>query len=257
MKKLLLPVLFLTLCSVWTVAQTTVTFAVDMNNVETTELGVHLAGNVQSQIGDGSVGDWTPGGTPMVDNNEDGIYELTVTIPAGEYQYKFINGNDWGGDEGQDPADAGSFPSGLADCGVNNGVNDGHNRSLMVGDEEMVVAVTFNSCTEIADFVSEVVASGLGDLSQIKETMKAAPNPFVDRTTITYATIDGELSSLKVYDLVGQLVKVLVNEVKVGGEHSISWDGTSDNGARLPTGQYFYVLETQNEAIAKRIMLVR
>jgi hypothetical protein len=53
--------------------------------------GIHVAGDFQG---------WNPGATEMLDADNDGIYEVTVSVPANSsIQYKFINGNAWGTDE--------------------------------------------------------------------------------------------------------------------------------------------------------------
>ena len=53
--------------------------------------GIHVAGNFQG---------WIPSATEMLDTDNDGIYEVTVSVPANSsIEYKFINGNAWGADE--------------------------------------------------------------------------------------------------------------------------------------------------------------
>lgn len=82
-------------------AQVSVTFQVDMNDQDVSENGVHVAGSWQFAVGDvPNEGDWDPGASAMTDDDLDGIYSLTVDIPAGQYEYKFVNGNAWGDDEG-------------------------------------------------------------------------------------------------------------------------------------------------------------
>ena len=72
-----------------------VTFRVDMNQQPTVNAnGVHVAGNFQAAAGYAS--DWNPSITQLTDADMDGVYEITVQIPAGSYQYKYINGNAWG-----------------------------------------------------------------------------------------------------------------------------------------------------------------
>ena len=72
-------------------AQTTVTLTVDMTNEMVSMDGVHVAGNFQG---------WDPAATPMTDNG-DGTWSYTFTSDtAASYQYKFVNGNAWGTDEG-------------------------------------------------------------------------------------------------------------------------------------------------------------
>ncbi len=80
-------------------AQVSVTFQVDMNGETVSPNGVHVAGNWQDEAG--FPGEWDPNTTSrgMTDDNADGIYELTVDVPPGDYEYKFINDNAWGADE--------------------------------------------------------------------------------------------------------------------------------------------------------------
>jgi hypothetical protein len=97
MKKiyLLLPLAMLTTLAM---GQIDYTFMVDMNGETVSADGVHVAGNFQEASGE--AGDWDPATSAMSDDDMDGIYELTVSIPAGGYEYKFINGNSWDGAEG-------------------------------------------------------------------------------------------------------------------------------------------------------------
>ena len=106
-------------------AQTTVTLTVDMSNETVSPDGVHIAGSFQG---------WDPAATPMVDNG-DGTWSHTfMSDTAATYQYKFINGSDWGVDEQ-------SIPS---DCAFEG------NRQIevegMMG--EVAMSVCFNSCNE-------------------------------------------------------------------------------------------------------------
>lgn len=80
-----------------TMAQVDVTFLVNMNNETVSGNGVHVAGNWQAAAGYDA--DWDPGSAELTDDDLDGIYELTVSVPAGDYEYKFVNDNDWPGVE--------------------------------------------------------------------------------------------------------------------------------------------------------------
>lgn len=80
-------------------AQVQVTFQVDMNKQTVSSNGVHVAGSFQAAAGHTS--DWDPAGTELTDGDGDGVYTVTVNLPADStYQYKFVNGNAWGSDEG-------------------------------------------------------------------------------------------------------------------------------------------------------------
>jgi len=92
---LLLPLAMLTTLAI---GQIDFTFEVDMNGETVSANGVHVAGNFQ--LAAGEAGDWDPGTSELLDGDADGIYTLTVNIPAGGYEYKYLNGNTWDDSEG-------------------------------------------------------------------------------------------------------------------------------------------------------------
>ncbi|GIS04551.1 MAG: hypothetical protein CM15mP107_1710 [Bacteroidota bacterium] len=65
-----------------------VNFMVDMSNETVSQNGVHLAGSFQG---------WDPSSTEMLDDDGDGVYEVSLDLNIGTYQYKFVNGSDWSG----------------------------------------------------------------------------------------------------------------------------------------------------------------
>jgi alpha-amylase len=107
-----------------------VTFRVDMSAEVVPAAGVHIAGNFQSPAGLGD--NWNPSSTLMTDANGDKVYEITVSLPPGTYEYKFINGNAWGMDENP--------PS---ECSV----GGDNNREVTIGDSDVVLPILpFNGC---------------------------------------------------------------------------------------------------------------
>ncbi|MFT4682579.1 MAG: hypothetical protein ACJAU0_001261 [Flavobacteriales bacterium] len=110
------------------VAPTEITLRVDMSLQIVSPNGVHVAGDFQG---------WDADGTPMSDDDADGIYEVTVAVALGSYEYKFINGNDW---EGLDN-DNESVP---ADCNTNG------NRLLVV-EAAQTITYCYNQCSEACE----------------------------------------------------------------------------------------------------------
>jgi hypothetical protein len=78
------------------------------------------------------------------------------------------------------------------------------------------------------------------------------PNPFNASTTIEYVTKTPGKVGLAVYNLVGEKVEVLVNEVMPPGEHTITWDA-----GNVASGLYYYRLSTAEGAVAKRALLLK
>lgn len=72
-----------------------VTFRVDMQEQTVPAEGVHLAGSFQAPLPT-----WDPAGIALTEPFLGSIWEITLTLSAGEIiEYKFINGNAWGQDE--------------------------------------------------------------------------------------------------------------------------------------------------------------
>lgn len=96
-----------------------ITFRVNMSNEMVSTDGVHIAGSFQG---------WDPTSTNVPALGY-GVYEITIALANGDYEYKFINGNQWGLDES------------VGDCG------NGGNRVLTVAGADLTTsAACFNSC---------------------------------------------------------------------------------------------------------------
>lgn len=241
MKKTILSFIFLLAISFYGIAQTAITFVVDMRAETVSPDGVHITGSFQG---------WDPASAAheLTDDDGNGIYNLTLDIEPGDHLYKLVNGTVLGKDGGENE---GYGPDGgLEDCGQYDGF-DGYNRQLAVDTgEDKTVNLIYNSCTPL-DLTS---TDKLEDLDR-KMDISAKPNPFNSFTTITFTSYDDEEVTIAIYNLIGQQVATLVQERVISGTYSIQWDGTADNGASLPNGQYFYVLESAKQSIAKRIMI--
>ncbi len=82
----------------------------------------------------------------------------------------------------------------------------------------------------------------------------AFPNPFHPRTSIRYSIRESVPVSLEVYNLKGQLVRVLVEEVTETGYHAAVWDGRDDEGRPASSG--IYLCRMQAGAYSRNIRLV-
>ncbi len=78
------------------------------------------------------------------------------------------------------------------------------------------------------------------------------PNPFNPNTTINYQIRELSFVTLKVFDVLGNEVATLVNEVKPIGTYEITW--TAEN---LPSGIYFYRLQAGSFVETKKMVLLR
>ena len=83
------------------------------------------------------------------------------------------------------------------------------------------------------------------------------PNPFNPVTTIPYVIAEAGLVTLNVYNLQGQLVRTLVQDVAQPGEHHAVWDGRDFAGRQAASGVYVYRLTAPEGALTRRMLLVR
>lgn len=84
------------------------------------------------------------------------------------------------------------------------------------------------------------------------------PNPFRETTTIQFTLDTPRTVSLRIYNMLGQEVATLLTETwKEPGVHQILWEGVNHAGSRLPSGAYFYILDTGDRRETKNMLLVR
>jgi len=83
------------------------------------------------------------------------------------------------------------------------------------------------------------------------------PNPFNPTTLIEFALPQESHTQLVVYNLLGQTIKTIIDEVKAPGAYSITWDGSDNSGNPQPSGTYFYNLTTSNNSQTRRMTLIR
>lgn len=78
------------------------------------------------------------------------------------------------------------------------------------------------------------------------------PNPFNPSTEVSYSVAENAFVSLKVYDVLGNEIAELVNEVKESGNYSVSFNASS-----LSSGIYFYTLKANGYSLTKKMLLAK
>jgi hypothetical protein len=78
------------------------------------------------------------------------------------------------------------------------------------------------------------------------------PNPFNPTTVINYQIPVSSHVLIKVFDVLGREVKIILNEVKEAGSHSISFDASA-----LSSGVYFYKMSTSTFVQSRQMVLMR
>jgi hypothetical protein len=78
------------------------------------------------------------------------------------------------------------------------------------------------------------------------------PNPFNPSTTITYSLAKAGNVTLKIYDLLGKEVAVLVNGYKTKGQYNIKFEVSN-----LPSGIYIYQLNSNGYSLSKKMVILK
>ncbi len=101
-------------------------------------------------------------------------------------------------------------------------------------------------------------ASGAGDHTPGPGlNLRAYPNPFNPRTTLSFEMPESGTVSVALYDLQGRRVRSLLAGLADSGHRTLTWDGTDDRGRALPGGIYLARVETSDAVQAAKIVLAK
>jgi len=85
----------------------------------------------------------------------------------------------------------------------------------------------------------------------------AAPSPFLDVTRIAFTLPVRTHVSLEVFNVLGQRVRTLVDEVLEADTHVRPWDGRSDDGTGVSSGIYFYRMVAGDYRATRKVVLLK
>jgi hypothetical protein len=193
------------------------------------------------------------------DNYKDIIYNVSYSYPNSDYElfhtYILFNNKDG---TFQDPV---NYYTGL--CSHTSYVadlnGDGWNDIVTLNSDFYIVPpdtgaihILFNDGT--GKFLEEPITSVMrvNPIPKKFELHQNYPNPFNSKTHLQFSIASHEFVSLKIYDVIGKEVAVLVNENKGIGRFLVEW-----NAEKLPSGIYFARLQAGNYSAIRKIALIR
>ncbi|MCB0312530.1 MAG: T9SS type A sorting domain-containing protein, partial [Calditrichaeota bacterium] len=106
-------------------------------------------------------------------------------------------------------------------------------------------------------FVITGIEDGLTGIPTEFSLQQNYPNPFNPTTTIRYGLREDAKVSVKIYNVLGQVVKTLVNNRQTAGFKTAVWDGTNDFGAKVSSGIYIYRIEANDFVDSKKMILLK
>jgi len=121
-----------------------------------------------------------------------------------------------------------------------------------------LVAVYDEGNSDLVEINFEYAGTSTNDIIVVKTQLNNNyPNPFNPVTNIAYSIKTAGNVTLEVYNIKGQLVKTLINEVRETGNYTTTWNGTDDAGKSLASGVYFYKMKASNYTATKKMILMK
>ncbi|MDD3533248.1 MAG: carboxypeptidase regulatory-like domain-containing protein, partial [Candidatus Cloacimonetes bacterium] len=83
------------------------------------------------------------------------------------------------------------------------------------------------------------------------------PNPFNPETNISFSMKDAGPVSIEIYNVKGQLVRKLVNDVREAGDHTVVWNGKDNNNRAVSSGIYYFKMNTGKYSSTKKMIMMK
>jgi hypothetical protein len=144
-----------------------------------------------------------------------------------------------------------SFWSGPSNVIVNKGDHFGSITGIL-GFAFSNYKLTPRNDSDIKDYTNITGIKGENVIPNAYKLSQNYPNPFNPSTIISYDLPKSGLVTLKIYNILGQQVKTLVNESQNAGTHQVMF-----NASRLTSGVYFYSLSSGDFTQVKKMMLIK
>lgn len=92
---------------------------------------------------------------------------------------------------------------------------------------------------------------------EARDSVLNYPNPFNATTQIAYHLAQSGEVSLVVYNMMGQVVRVLVREHQLAGFHQMEWNGRDDGGRSVASGLYLYRFASGEVVRTNRMIMLK
>ncbi len=115
----------------------------------------------------------------------------------------------------------------------------------------------FSACKLAADQEKEDEAGIKDGIPHSFSLYQNYPNPFNPETVIKYDLPRQVHINLTIYNIMGQKVRTLVDEIQEPGYQTLFWNGRDDENKEVASGIYFFKLKADNYEAVKRMILLR
>jgi hypothetical protein len=82
------------------------------------------------------------------------------------------------------------------------------------------------------------------------------PNPFNPSTNFTLSLPEASDYSIRIFNITGQMVKTYAGHLEAGN-HTITWDGSNEQGSKVASGVYFYKADANQFTETRKMMMLK
>jgi len=130
-------------------------------------------------------------------------------------------------------------------------------RTTTIAHQEGITLVSPSAKEIPYEFNGESRTAGSPNLPKSYSLFQNYPNPFNASTQIHYALPENAQVKLEVINILGQKVRVLVDEYQTAGYKQVLWDGRNSKGDEVSSGVYFYRLVADNYHKVNKMSLLK
>ena len=189
----------------------------------------------------------------VVDANPGDESETAITVDPKNPNHLMATWNEYGTGSTAKPGWAFSTDGGKTWSPADDGLTDNSVGCLLVSDSDLVAGTWGTSVWRWP--LSQLLTAVRPIVNQVPIAFNLAqnyPDPFNPTTVIEYTIPKDYHVTLKIYEVLGQEVKTLVNQDQRVGRYSVNF-----NGSRLASGVYFYRLVAGNHVITKKMLMIK
>jgi poly-gamma-glutamate synthesis protein (capsule biosynthesis protein) len=192
--------------------------------------------------------------TPLNDNNEWAFYSKEITIPSNCSYYNIVmknsSGNAWFDEVGLIEWTAWEDVSVLQSIPF---PNDYYWLQVKGSENPKRLRIQYTE----KDLVPLDTASSPAMACKTVSALTNYPNPCNPETTISFLLNHDSEVELSIYNIKGQLVRILVHDTLSKGRHSLIWDGKDRNETPVGSGVYFYQVRAGTTSEIRKLILLK
>jgi len=182
---------------------------------------------------------------------------------------------EFGWEAATDPADALTYRLLLTGPQLDTVITVGNQTSFSLAPDFFTNNLVCSWTADVSDGVSVRASTdvfhfadvGCPEVTDIEETLETTPeqfslgqnfpNPFNPETTIIYSLTQATEVNIQISNTLGQTVRTLIDSRQDVGSHRVTWDGKNDAGQQLPSGVYYYRIQTERFSQTRSMLLMR